>query len=576
MDYFTILNLDREPFSNSPDPDFFFQSRQHVDCLQKLELALRLKRGLNIVIGAVGAGKTTLCRTLLKKFSSDRSIESHLILDPAFISPVAFLESICAMVVGNEISGSDAHQYKEQIKHHLLQKGVDENKTVILIIDEGQKLPVFCLEILRELLNYETNDHKLLQIVLFAQEEFQETLDRHANLADRVNLIHVLGPMSFTDTSEMIQFRVKRACSQPRPPQLFTWLALRAIYHATGGYPRKIINLCHQCMLALIVQNRSRVGWRLVRSCTDRSLAQRRRPRRYGWSLVLLALAFFVTMAAVYLVVPGWLPSRSFSAGDDRLPAMPEKKQPLPNKAVSPLPPETPAPVKQQIPAALPAVPILTGDERRDPNRNMAPSASSPEVAALSETSVKTDPMGEIVAPDPLLEKVDVIKPSPPSLLGALTVRKNDTLGLMVKIIYGDFNNRYLNAVLDANPHIGHADAIRVGDTIAFPGVGMPFHQGPYPLWWINVAKADSLETAFRSVKASGKDKAPLMRMISTWSPQTGLEYGIYVSGYFFSLSAAETMMANLPAELSASAEILSGWPTETLLFTDPVLGKGY
>jgi hypothetical protein len=69
----------------------------------------------------------------------------------------------------------------------------------------------------------------------------------------------------------------------------------------------------------------------------------------------------------------------------------------------------------------------------------MAPSASSPEVAALSETSVKTDPMGEIAAPDPLREKVDVIRPSPPSLLGALTVRKNDTLGLMVKVIYGEF-----------------------------------------------------------------------------------------------------------------------------------------
>ena len=174
MDYFTILNLDREPFSNSPDPDFFFQSRQHVDCLQKLELALRLKRGLNIVIGAVGSGKTTLCRTLLKKFASDRTIESHLILDPLFNSPLAFLESICSLIVDKHISNRDEHGFKEQIKHHLYQKGVNENKTIVMIIDEGQKLPVFCLEILRELLNYETNDHKLLQIVLFAQEEFHE------------------------------------------------------------------------------------------------------------------------------------------------------------------------------------------------------------------------------------------------------------------------------------------------------------------------------------------------------------------------------------------------------------------
>jgi hypothetical protein len=80
------------------------------------------------------------------------------------------------MIVGNPVSSKDAHGYKEQIKHQLYQKGVSEKKTVILVIDEGQKLPVFCLEILREFLNYETNDHKLLQIVLFAQEEIQDIL----------------------------------------------------------------------------------------------------------------------------------------------------------------------------------------------------------------------------------------------------------------------------------------------------------------------------------------------------------------------------------------------------------------
>jgi hypothetical protein len=139
------------------------------------------------------------------------------------------------------------------------------------------------------------------------------------------------------------------------------------------------------------------------------------------------------------------------------------------------------------------------------------------------------------------------------------------------------FNNRYLNAVLDANPHIGHADAIRVGDTIAFPGVGMPFHQGPYPLWWLKVEEADSLETAFRRViGASGNNNAPLIRMIPVWHHQTGMRYGIFVSGYFLNLSTAETMLAQLPAGLSGSAEIITGWPAGTILFGDPFIGKGY
>jgi general secretion pathway protein A len=84
MDYFKIFNLSKEPFSNSPDPDFFSFSRGHVGCLQKIELSLRLRRGLSVVIGDVGAGKTTLCRQLIRKFAGDEKVDAHLILDPHF------------------------------------------------------------------------------------------------------------------------------------------------------------------------------------------------------------------------------------------------------------------------------------------------------------------------------------------------------------------------------------------------------------------------------------------------------------------------------------------------------------
>ena len=100
MDYFSILNLNKEPFSNSPDPDYFFDSQQHVSCLQKLELSLRLKRGLNVVIGEVGTGKTTLCRQLLRRFSEDADVESHLMLDPYFGTPHEFLLTVAECWVG--------------------------------------------------------------------------------------------------------------------------------------------------------------------------------------------------------------------------------------------------------------------------------------------------------------------------------------------------------------------------------------------------------------------------------------------------------------------------------------------
>ena len=213
MDYFKILNLSREPFSNSPDPDqFFFKSRQHVDCLQKVELAVRLCRGLNVVIGDVGTGKTTLCRRLIRHFANDAAVETHLILDPYFCSPLEFLSAVSAMF-GLTDKGSEMSdwEFKEEIKKYLFNRAVGEEKIIVLIIDEGQKLSESCLEILREFLNYETNEKKLLQIVIFAQDEFRNFLRKHENFADRINLYHMLGPMNFRDTREMIRYRLDLA-----------------------------------------------------------------------------------------------------------------------------------------------------------------------------------------------------------------------------------------------------------------------------------------------------------------------------------------------------------------------------
>jgi len=229
---------------------------------------------LNVVIGDVGTGKTTLCRQLIRSFAGEKDCETHLILDPYFSSSSEFLGTVAEMFTGTRPPAeANDWQLKEIIKKYIFQKGVDENKIVILIIDEGQKIPDFCLEILREFLNFETNDYKLLQIAIFAQKEFENTLQTYANFADRINLYHTLGPLSFRDTRQMIRFRIRQSSELPKPPALFTIPALWMIYRASGGYPRKIVNLCHRSILAMIIQNRTRVGWPLVRSSAKRSVS---------------------------------------------------------------------------------------------------------------------------------------------------------------------------------------------------------------------------------------------------------------------------------------------------------------
>ena len=298
MDYFSILNLKKEPFSNSPDPEFFFHSRQHLDCLQKLELSLLLRRGLNVIIGEVGTGKTTLCRQLIRRFAQKEEIETHLILDPHFLNASEFLATVTKLLVGKKpVPGSHDWQIKEHIKQHLFRKGVDQKKTIVLIIDEGQKIPAFCLEILREFLNYETNEYKLLQIVIFAQKEFENTIRKYPNFADRINLYHQLKPLNFSDTRLMIRFRLEKSNNSGRKLNLFTHPALWAIYRLTGGYPRKIINLCHQSILSMIIQNRSKSSYFLVRACARRVFPEESRRKK-----IIAAGAALAGAAAVFVL----------------------------------------------------------------------------------------------------------------------------------------------------------------------------------------------------------------------------------------------------------------------------------
>jgi general secretion pathway protein A len=299
MDYYKLLKLKREPFSNSPDPLFFFKSRRHLECLQQLELSVRLRRGLNVVIGDVGTGKTTLCHQLIRQFDREEKFTSFLMLDPSFSNPRDFLMNVAAMFLGEVESDASEWELKEKIKHYLFAEGVNEDKIVVLIIDEGQKISYACLELLREFLNYETNQHKLLQIVIFAQDEFADAIHDLPNLGDRINHYHVLGPLDFRDTKAMIQFRLMRASQKnSNGISLFPSRAMFAIYRATGGYPRKIINLCHKVTLALIIQDHSSAGWFLVRSCIQKALP--RASRKWHWATATAISC----AAAAFLLLP--------------------------------------------------------------------------------------------------------------------------------------------------------------------------------------------------------------------------------------------------------------------------------
>ncbi|MCF8050023.1 MAG: AAA family ATPase [Desulfobacterales bacterium] len=596
MDYFSILDLHREPFSNSPDPEFFFQSRQHQGCLQRLELALRLRRGLNVIIGDVGTGKTTLCRQLIRKFSGDPDLETHLILDPDFSSPADFLQAVAEMFDPGQTppETDDPWQLKEKIKNALFQKGVDQKKTVVLIIDEGQKLPGQCLELLREFLNYETNEHKLLQIAIFAQPEFERTLESRSNFADRINLKHVLGPMDFRDTRDMIRYRLSQSSEAGHRENLFTLPGLWAVYRATGGYPRKIIHLCHQCLLAVIIQNRRRAGWALVRSCGMRAGAS---TRSRGFRPVLAAGLLLALAAAVVLLapIPGLQLAGQWTSDSIPTDGLEQKSIPSEGLKTDGQRSEDRQPNPSSSPAAQAADSQNSAMAASDPAPESHKNAAPTEASALS-SSAKTAKAAEKPAVDFTSKEADSTaetdpaekaatktlgemettaadsEPKPPEFLGTVVLQSRETLWRLVEKVYGVFEEDYLQSIRNANPQIRNPKRVEVGVGIRVPAIPTKTEPPRSRTWWIRLEQKAGLNEAI-DVLRSHPEEMPPIRVIPHWHPSEGLAFSVLLKERFTDRTAAGLEVERLKTASGVEAELVSDWKPDTVFYADPYRG---
>ncbi len=279
MSYFKVLGFDKEPFSTSPDPDFFYLSREHETALTNILIELRLKRGLSVILGDVGTGKTTLSRKLIQELKERDDCIFNIILDPTFEDEKLFLTSLARnfeINVDTSVSpvpggGTTILALREALEKFLFQKGVTEGKTVILIIDEAQKLTENSLEILRLLLNYETNEFKLLQLVLLGQVELYSKIMNIANFFDRISLKFMLHPLGLEETKEMIEFRIRQA-GYKSGMHLFLDEAVKEIHQHSHGYPRQITMLCHRSLKNLVLKNRFVVDAALVKEIIDEEI----------------------------------------------------------------------------------------------------------------------------------------------------------------------------------------------------------------------------------------------------------------------------------------------------------------
>lgn len=507
MDYFKLLNFEREPFSNSPDPGLFYHSKQHLEALQKLEIAVRLKRGLNVVIGDIGTGKTTLSRQLIQKFSNDDKIQYYVVLDPGFNTTGDFLRYLLNLFQPEKTFNTDDETtLKEEIKTHLFAHGVNKQINIVIIIDEGQKLSLGCLEVLRELLNFETNDKKLLQIIIFAQKEFEQSLAQVENFKDRINFYYHLKPLNFKESKGLIRYRLEKCFAHGKSRPLFTSSAYFLIYRATRGFPRKMIHLCHQIVLSLITQNRSTAGLFLVRSCVIKVF-----PRKKSRIPVVLSIAFLLAFSLFFY--NRYITQPDFSA-----------------KILAPVS-NINKPEKDQI--VMPEKDQIAMPEKEKPEKNI----QKHMLKVTSETAIK-----------------DTLKT--PEIYGSIRIPKKSTLGNMIYIVYGVYKDEYVDKIMMVNPDIKSPDTIKAGMLIKFPVLSeTDIRQDDF---FIVVSENTNIESAFQTAYNYNKLQDVYVRILPVPDNDKNFLFPVVINRSFVSMDAANTYKKYLPETIFTAVKKIS------------------
>ncbi len=266
--YLNYFGLTEQPFSIAPNPDYLFLSDRHKEALAHLTHGLGDAGGFVLLTGEVGTGKTTVTRRMLDALTAQTQVA--FILNPA-LSELELLASICdELGIKYKKLDENLKALTDKLKAHLL-KNHKKDMTTMLVIDEAQHLSGAALEQLRLLTNLETNQRKLLQIILVGQPELQQLLKRNElrQLAQRITARYHLLPLTEAQVFAYIQHRLAIAGFNG---QLFEQRAIKMIHQLTGGIPRLINLLCDRSLMGCVAHNQRMVSAKIVKQASTELL----------------------------------------------------------------------------------------------------------------------------------------------------------------------------------------------------------------------------------------------------------------------------------------------------------------
>ncbi len=261
--YEDFYNLAMPPFHNTPNSRFFFETEQHREALAKLEYTVRNRRGFALITGEIGSGKTTLIRTLIRKLGPEARIS---LVNNTRVSSHQLLKLIATDFKIEVPPVADKATLLTQIRRFVESQHAYD-RTVVVVIDEGQCLSIDEFEELRLLTNLESETDKMLQLLILGQPELRSMLKhpRLAPLIQRIVMYTHLEPMNFDEMTRYVAFRLVRA-SRDRPEVDFSREALNVIYEYAQGVPRIVNLVCDNALL---------VGYSIDTHLIDSNVVQR-------------------------------------------------------------------------------------------------------------------------------------------------------------------------------------------------------------------------------------------------------------------------------------------------------------
>lgn len=282
--YTAHFGLQETPFGITPDTSYFFNSPRSQEALNTLLVAARNGEGFIKITGEVGTGKTLLCRKFMATLE-DEFVTAYI--PNPYLEPRTLMLALADELEIRLDKDVDQHQLLKAITMRLVELA-QQDKRVLLCLDEAQAIPIESLEALRLLTNLETEKRKLLQIVLFGQPELNDNLQLNSirQLAQRITFSYHLGPLTRDDLEFYLAHRLRVAGYAGS--RLFQRGAVKALYQASGGVPRLVNILAHKALMVAYGQGRMQVGAAHVRDAAN-DTAQSRQPV-WPWALAATVL----------------------------------------------------------------------------------------------------------------------------------------------------------------------------------------------------------------------------------------------------------------------------------------------